>query len=137
MSENDTNDDRDFDADYAELILELRQLAENVLERVEPALRRAAAGAEQDDWAGCSWCPVCAAMALLRGEHHDLLATFADHGVAVVTVLREAIAGMPVEPVMPAPDAPRRARRGRADDVARPGADVVKHAYQPIQVTVR
>ncbi|MFX0573001.1 hypothetical protein [Nocardia nepalensis] len=87
-----------------EFAAELRLLAEAVLERVEPVLRRAADG--QPDWSSCSWCPVCAAAALVRGEHHDMLATVADHGTAIVTVLREALAGVPVEPVMPEDAAP-------------------------------
>ncbi|MFI6777440.1 hypothetical protein [Nocardia sp. NPDC050412] len=78
---------------------ELKLLAEAVLERVEPVLRRAADG--QPDWSSCSWCPVCAAAALVRGEHHDVLAVVAEHGTAIVTVLREALAGVPVDPVMP------------------------------------
>ncbi|MGY4100916.1 hypothetical protein ACW2Q0_15370 [Nocardia sp. R16R-3T] len=78
---------------------ELKLLAEAVLERVEPVLRRAADG--QPDWSSCSWCPVCAAAALVRGERHDVLAVVADHGTAIVTVLREALAGVPVDPVMP------------------------------------
>lgn len=83
----------------AEFAEELKLLAEAVLERVEPVLRRAADG--QVEWSSCSWCPVCAAAALVRGEHHEVLAAIADHGTAIVTVLREALAGVPVEPVMP------------------------------------
>ncbi|WP_062988761.1 hypothetical protein [Nocardia anaemiae] len=83
----------------SEFAAELKLLAEAVLERVEPVLRRAADG--QPDWSSCSWCPICAAAALARGEHHDVLAVVADHGTAIVTVLREALAGVPVDPVMP------------------------------------
>ncbi|MFI7669009.1 hypothetical protein [Nocardia sp. NPDC049526] len=90
--------------DLGEFAAELKLLAEAVLERVEPVLRRAADG--QPDWSSCSWCPVCAAAALVRGEHHDVLAVVADHGTAIVTVLREALAGVPVEPVMPEDGAP-------------------------------
>ncbi len=77
-------------------------LAETVLERVEPALRSAAE--DRPEWSSCSWCPVCATAALLRGEHHDVLTAIADHGTAIVTVLREALAGAPVEPVLPTDD---------------------------------
>jgi hypothetical protein len=118
------------DAEHQRLLRELAALAENVLERVEPALRRAAAGVDSDGWAGCDWCPVCAALALLRGEHHDLLAALAEHGVAVVTVLREALAGAPVDP------APRR---GEAAQPPRPGPAAGRGSgtYQPIRVTVK
>ncbi|RBO90236.1 hypothetical protein [Nocardia puris] len=85
---------------FAEFADELRLLAETVLERVEPVLRRSAAQG-QPEWAACSWCPVCAAAALVRGEHHEVVAAIAEHGTAIVTVLREALAGVPVEPVLP------------------------------------
>lgn len=123
--------------DYGEFVEELRLLAETVLERVEPALRQAAVGIDQQEWAGCSWCPVCAAVALLRGEHHDLVAVLADHGTAMVTVLREAIAGIPVEPVMPE-DFPmggqsRRQRPPAPKAEPRPSPK----PYQPIPVTIK
>ena len=86
----------------AEFAAELKILAETVLERVEPVLR--AAGTGQTDWSSCSWCPICAAAALVRGEHHDVLTAVAEHGTAIVTVLREALAGVPVAPVMPDPE---------------------------------
>lgn len=79
---------------------ELRLLAEAVLERVEPVLRRTAADG-RTEWSSCSWCPVCAAAAIVRGEHHDVVAAIAEHGTAIVTVLREALAGVPVDPVIP------------------------------------
>ncbi|QBS46359.1 hypothetical protein DMB37_32010 [Nocardia sp. CS682] len=89
----------------AEFAAELKLLAESVLERVEPVLRQAADG--QVEWSSCNWCPVCAAAALLRGQHHEVLQSVADHGTAIVTVLREALAGVPVEPVMPESDPTR------------------------------
>ncbi|WP_062999103.1 hypothetical protein [Nocardia mikamii] len=87
------------DDSFGEFAQELRALAETLLERVEPALRRAAADGRA--WDSCSWCPVCATAALVRGEHHDVVAAVADHGTAIVTVLREALAGVPVEPLLP------------------------------------
>ncbi|MEV6070902.1 hypothetical protein AB0L82_30530 [Nocardia sp. NPDC052001] len=85
---------------FSEFAEELRLLAEAVLERVEPVLRRTAADG-RTQWSSCAWCPVCAAAAVVRGEHHDVVAAIADHGTAIVTVLREALAGVPVEPVLP------------------------------------
>jgi hypothetical protein len=96
----DDRHDRSHESGPGELAEELRLLAEVVLERVEPMLRRASADGRAE-WGGCSWCPVCAAAALARGEHHDVVAALAGHGTAIVTVLREALAGMPVDPVMP------------------------------------
>lgn len=79
---------------------ELKQLAEVLLERVEPILRHAADDGKPE-WSSCTWCPLCAAAALVRGERHEVVTALAEHGTAIVTVLREALAGVPVEPVMP------------------------------------
>ena len=114
---------RDGITEFAE---ELKLLAEAVLERIEPVFRRAAADG-QPEWSSCSWCPVCAAAALIRGEQHDVLAAVADHGTAIVTVLREALAGVPVAPVTPehaaaqegsapGPEAGPRTSRGRKSE---------------------
>ncbi|WP_328392172.1 hypothetical protein [Nocardia sp. NBC_00416] len=92
----------------AEFADELRMLAEAVLERVEPVLRTAAAEG-QPEWSNCTWCPLCAAAALVRGEHHEVLSTVAAHGTAIVTVLREALAGVPVDPVAPHDHGPETA----------------------------
>ncbi|WP_227983012.1 hypothetical protein [Nocardia spumae] len=99
------------DDTFGEFAQELRALAEILLERIEPTLRRAAA--DSREWDSCSWCPVCAAAALVRGEHHDVVAAVADHGTAIVTVLREALAGVPVEPLLP----------DDLDEGAEPGGD--------------
>ena len=114
---------------FGEFAAELRALAEVLLERVEPTLRRAAA--DGHEWDSCSWCPVCAAAALVRGEHHDVVAAVADHGTAIVTVLREALAGAPVEPLLPDDDgdgldacAPEKARAGDPDTAPDRGAGV-------------
>lgn len=110
----------------AEFAEELRLLAEAVLERVEPVLR-AAAEDGQPEWNNCTWCPVCAAAALVRGEHHEVLAAVAAHGTAIVTVLREALAGAPVDPIVPhehrtsAPD--RSDAAGTAGDPAADAAE--------------
>ncbi|RDI65288.1 hypothetical protein [Nocardia pseudobrasiliensis] len=97
MTTTDSDRHEDHFGEFAE---ELRLLAEAVLERVEPVLRRAAADG-RPEWDACTWCPVCAAAALVRGEHHDVLTAIAENGTAIVTVLREALAGVPVDPVMP------------------------------------
>lgn len=111
------------DDSFGEFAQELRALAETLLERIEPALRRAAADDRQ--WDSCSWCPVCAAAALVRGEHHEVVAAIADHGTAIVTVLREALAGVPVEPLLPDdlpdPDAGAVNESGTAADEFDPG----------------
>ncbi|PTR32171.1 hypothetical protein C8K36_1011222 [Rhodococcus sp. OK519] len=84
--------------EHAELVAELRALAETVLERIEPILQKASArGADEaEDQAGCtacSWCPLCALAALIRGEQHDLVTAVAGHGSALLSVLREVLDG--------------------------------------------
>ena len=71
---------------------ELRQLAQTILDRLDPAVRaaaaRAAGGAGGSQGPGpCQqlWCPVCALAALVSGEQHPLLTVIADHSVALLT----------------------------------------------------
>jgi hypothetical protein len=71
---------------------ELRQLAQVILDRLDPAVRAAAAMAT-DALRGpgrCQqvWCPVCALAALVNGEQHPLLTVIADNSVALLTVIR-------------------------------------------------
>lgn len=106
----------------AEFAEELRLLAEAVLERVEPVLRDAAADGKPE-WGNCTWCPLCAAAALVRGEQHEVLATVAAHGTAIVTILREALAGEPVDPVMPHGHGPGSAATHGRSGTGRPDAD--------------
>jgi hypothetical protein len=96
----DSQSERHGHDGFAEFTEELRLLSEVLLARVEPVLRRTAADGRAD-LGGCAWCPVCAAAALVRGDHHDVVAALAEHGTSLVTVLREALAGIPVEPVLP------------------------------------
>lgn len=134
----------DLGTDLGEFAEELKLLAEAVLERVEPVLRRSAADG-QTEWSSCSWCPVCAAAALMRGQHHDVVAAIADHGTAIVTVLREALAGVPVEPVLPdddpesgaahdhSTDGPARSA-GRAEAAARSASPRARYVGIPVTI---
>jgi hypothetical protein len=94
---------------------ELRQLAQTILDRLDPAVRLAAArAAGSGDGPGkCQqvWCPVCALAALVAGEQHPLLTVIAEHSVALLAVVRAIIedtaktadsGNIPPEP----PDAP-------------------------------
>ncbi len=71
---------------------ELRQLAQTILDRIDPAVRSAAAmaAASGDGPGKCQqvWCPVCALVALVSGEQHPLLTVIAEHSVALLTVIR-------------------------------------------------
>jgi hypothetical protein len=99
---------------HADLGPELRQLAQAILDRIDPVLRTAAtlAGARSDDEPGkCQqvWCPVCALAALATGEEHPLLTVISEHSVALLDVVRAVLrdepdAGTPPpEPTDPAP----------------------------------
>jgi hypothetical protein len=74
---------------------ELRQLAQTILDRLDPAVRLAAAraGGRGDGPGKCQqvWCPVCALAALVAGEQHPLLTVVADHSVALLAVIRAII----------------------------------------------
>ncbi|TFV60589.1 hypothetical protein E4P42_03600 [Mycobacterium sp. PS03-16] len=74
---------------------ELRALAQAVLDRLDPAIRFAAARAAgtRDQPGSCQqvWCPVCALAALISGEQHPLLDVVAEHSVALLTVLRAMV----------------------------------------------
>lgn len=94
---------------------ELRQLAQAILDRLDPAVRAAAAmAAESLRGPGrCEqvWCPVCALAAVVNGEQHPLLTVIADNSATLLTVIRNLAADPPpaagTEPEPePAGDAP-------------------------------
>jgi hypothetical protein len=74
---------------------ELRQLAQTILDRLDPAVRLAAArAAGSGEGAGkCQqvWCPVCALVALVEGEPHPMLGVIAEHSVALLAVIRALV----------------------------------------------
>ena len=105
---------------------ELRKLAQSILERIDPAVRTAAAAAAGADGPGkCQqvWCPVCALAALVSGEQHPLLTVIAEHSVALLTVVRAMVADIEMTP---GPDGPP------TDEPPPPGPS----RYQHIPVTV-
>jgi len=71
---------------------ELRRLAQAILDRLDPAVRTAAAMATEtlSGPGRCQqvWCPVCALAALVSGEQHPLLIVIADHSAALMAVIR-------------------------------------------------
>jgi hypothetical protein len=81
---------------------ELRQIAQLILDRLDPAVRVAAAlAAERGEAPGkCQqmWCPVCALAALVTGEQHPLLTVIADHSIALLTVIRAMVEGAERQP---------------------------------------
>ena len=91
---------------HSEVPPELRQLAQAILDKLDPAVRLAAAraSAEGAGPGACQqvWCPVCALAALVNGEQHPLLSVIAEHSVALLTVIR-AMVGEPQPPQPPPP----------------------------------
>src|ERR1700716_686387 len=80
---------------HSEIGPELRQLAQTILDRLDPVVRLAAARAagSGDSPGKCQqvWCPVCALAALAAGEEHPLLTVIAEHSVALLAVGRAVI----------------------------------------------
>ncbi|BBY89714.1 Uncharacterised protein [Mycolicibacterium tokaiense] len=121
---------------HADLGPELRQLAQAILDRIDPALRAAAmvAAARATEGPGrCQqlWCPVCALAALVTGEEHPLLTVISQHSVALLAVVRALLddertedtpaAPEPTTEPTPDPSAPDPTPTGR---------------YQPIHIDI-
>ncbi|EOM78155.1 hypothetical protein Rrhod_0490 [Rhodococcus rhodnii LMG 5362] len=161
MGEDDVGEDGvsgyDDPATHERLTAEWRALVEALCERVEPMVARIAtvsaqahaeaaaedAASDAPRWDGCSWCPVCALAATLRGERHDLVTMLSVQSSVLVTVLREMLDGhVPphVNPASPHAAAPRDADRGTDGAPAAPNDDAAEprppSGYQPISVTV-
>ena len=121
---------------------ELRQLAQAILDRLDPAVRSAAAMAA-DSMRGpgrCQqvWCPVCALAALVSGEQHPMLTVISEHSLALMTMLQTMVADQQAAPEaepeaqtpeaqIPDPEAPRRNGNGRYQSipiVIDPGTEV-------------
>jgi hypothetical protein len=70
---------------------ELRRLAKAVLDVIASLGQAAAAGIPPaSEQSACQqvWCPVCALVALTRGESHPMATVFAEHGAALLAALR-------------------------------------------------
>jgi hypothetical protein len=103
---------------HATLGEELRAVAALLLERLGPALERARAGAGRSDpgpaEGTCASCPVCAVLALVRGERPELAARLAERASALLDALAAALEEPPgPEPAPPAPT--RRVQRIRVE----------------------
>ena len=88
---------------HPEIGPELRKLAQAILDRLDPAVRTAAAMATES-LAGAGrcqqvWCPVCALAALASGEKHPLLTVIAEHSVALMAVVRAMVTEQAGDPV--------------------------------------
>ena len=82
---------------------ELRELTQTILAILGPAIQAAVTFVSSTERAPrkCAqvWCPVCAVAATASGEEHPLLTVVADHGAALLTLIRAwAEAGGPDSP---------------------------------------
>jgi hypothetical protein len=118
---------------HSDLAPELRQLAQTILDRLDPAVRMAAARATSGSEGQCQqvWCPVCALAALVSGEQHPLLNVVAEHSVALLSVVRAMTDAMS-DPTA-GPDTPSSPRPDPTD--GDPPPSTPGH-YQHIPVTV-
>ncbi|HEV3360123.1 MAG TPA: hypothetical protein VG247_25195 [Pseudonocardiaceae bacterium] len=81
----------------AKLAEEFKLLLGVLAERAEPWLARLATtpeGAEHSP-ATCGWCPLCAGLAVLRGERPELAVRAAEHASGLLAVLRASLAERP------------------------------------------
>ena len=117
---------------HADVAPELWQLAQSILNRLDPAVRLAAARATSGAEGRCQqvWCPVCALAALVTGEQHPLLAVIAEHSVSLLTVVRAMADAMDTSD--PSPPASESRPEGDEPDPSPPGPG----RYQHIPVTV-
>jgi hypothetical protein len=117
---------------------ELRQLAQAILDKLDPAVRLAAArAAGSGDGPGqCQqvWCPVCALAALVAGEQHPLLTVIAEHSVSLLAVIRAIIEDTAQAPGFPEPPPEGPQPSGGPDGGEPPPTGPGR--YQHIPVTV-
>lgn len=73
-----------------DLAAELRALADVLIDRVDPWLASLAAPGEGPS--SCSWCPVCALVAALRGERPELTRRLAEQGGGLLNAVRLLVA---------------------------------------------
>jgi len=119
---------------HADLGPELRQLAQIILDRIDPLVRSAAALAAARSGEGpgkCQqvWCPVCALAAVANGEEHPLLTVIAEHSVALLAVVRALLTEDQT------PRRPTEPSGATADDTA-PEETGPGSRYQPIPINV-
>ncbi|MBB4855694.1 hypothetical protein HNP40_003101 [Mycobacteroides chelonae] len=117
---------------------ELRALAASILDKLDPALRQAVRAPADGGVPGkCDqlFCPVCALAALIEGEHHPLLATIAEHSLALVMVVR---AMLEAEAGPNGPDGPGDGGSGPEHRSPFPPSPPSSQstAYQPIPVDI-
>lgn len=115
---------------------ELRRLAQQILNGIDPAVRAAAAltagGGVGTGKCQQVWCPVCALAALATGDQHPLITVIANHSVALLDVIRAMIDDINGA-AKPPPDGPPG--DGADAETAAPDAPT-RTRYEAIPVTI-
>jgi hypothetical protein len=70
---------------------DLRVALESLADHAEPLLRKVSDAPAGELPATCHWCPLCATLALLRGERPELAVRAAEQGVVMVDLLRAVL----------------------------------------------
>lgn len=109
---------------------QLRLLLDDLARRAQPWLNRMAAEHEPGHSpATCGWCPLCAGLAVLRGERPELAQRAAEHAAGLLAVLRSSLAE---------PGAPTAEPAATAEPVGEPtGAAPRPPAPRVQRITVR
>ncbi len=120
---------------HGDLGPELRQLAQTLLDHIDPAVQAVAAlvAARAGDEPGkCQqvWCPACALAAVVAGENHPLLGVIAEHSAGLLSMLRSVVAASE-----PASDSEAEAEQPQPGQATEPRATGAAR-YQHIPVTV-
>lgn len=79
----------------ASLAEEIRLLVDLVVERAAPWLDGVLAaghGSAREESGGCGWCPLCAIVAVVRGERPEFVARLVEHAAQLVALLRAVLA---------------------------------------------
>jgi hypothetical protein len=126
---------------HSDVAPELWQLAQSLLDRLDPAVRMAAARATTGREGKCQqvWCPVCALAALVTGEQHPLLNVIAEHSVALLAVVRAMADTMDTSTAASRPGTPEPPTSPSGPGSPDPDADPQPSGpgrYQHIPVTV-
>ncbi|WP_027934946.1 hypothetical protein [Amycolatopsis thermoflava] len=81
----------------ASLAEEIRLLVEMVVERAAPWLDGVVAAghgtaAKPEDGGDCGWCPLCAVVAVVRGEKPEFVARVLEQAAQIIALLRAVLA---------------------------------------------
>lgn len=85
------------ETETASLAEEIRLLVEMVIERAAPWLDGVISAGhgsprEKGETDSCGWCPLCAVVAVVRGERPEFVARLAEHAAQLIALLRAVLA---------------------------------------------